>query len=145
MWNVNEQMAGSEAIIGGNPKLALTDRLLELRRNSGRTQLEAASHLGITRSAYGMYELGSREPDNDMLLKIATMYNVSVDYLLGRTDNPVLPVDTNRPLTPAEQIAAMGIDIAFARGGLITQEDVEFFKAYLATKGQQRRTNKRKR
>lgn len=47
-----------------------------------------AEMLGITRQAYGHYESGKREPDFVTLEKLATFFNVSTDYLLGRVDNP---------------------------------------------------------
>lgn len=60
--------------------------LKELRLSKGITQVELARLLGISRSAVGMYEGGSREPDFETLELIADYFNVDTDYLLGRTD-----------------------------------------------------------
>ena len=58
--------------------------LKQLRKQSGFTQKEIAKQLGITVSAYGNYELGQRQPTPEMLCKLADIFEVSVDYLLGR-------------------------------------------------------------
>ncbi|MGG1215300.1 helix-turn-helix domain-containing protein [Micromonospora provocatoris] len=62
-------------------------RLKYLRKSNNKTQQDIADILGITRPAYTAYEQGKRNPDYEILEKIADYYNVSIDYLLGRTDN----------------------------------------------------------
>lgn len=62
-------------------------RLKELRISRGITQEELAKHLNISNSAVGMYEQGRREPNQDMLKKMAEFFNVSVDYLIGGQPN----------------------------------------------------------
>lgn len=57
-------------------------RLKELR--GSRTQQEIADLLNISRARYSHYENEIREPDNEMLQKLADIYNVSVDYILGK-------------------------------------------------------------
>lgn len=57
----------------------------------GRTQQEIADGAGITRQNLGKFLLGETKPDVDTLEKLATFFNVSTDYLLGRTD--VKPID----------------------------------------------------
>lgn len=64
------------------------ERLKELRKALKQTQNDVANYLGITVSAYGNYELGQREPDNATLAKLADYFDVSVDYLLGRDEQP---------------------------------------------------------
>lgn len=64
----------------------LSERLLELRKERRLTQQEISKSLKIARTTYSGYENGSREPDNVTLNKIADFLDVSVDYLLGRTD-----------------------------------------------------------
>lgn len=58
--------------------------LKQLRKQNGFTQKQMAVQLGITISAYGNYELGQRQPTPEMLCKLADIFGVSVDYLLGR-------------------------------------------------------------
>ena len=55
-----------------------------LRKSIGKTQTAVAKDLGISQQAYGNYEVGRREPDNEMLQRIADYFGVTVDYLLGR-------------------------------------------------------------
>lgn len=62
-------------------------RLKELRKEIKYTQRDVANHLGITQPAYANYENGSRQADYDTLNKLADLFNVSVDYILGRTDD----------------------------------------------------------
>jgi len=60
--------------------------LAQLREELGLTRKEVAEKLNIDQTTYGKYELSKRQPDYDTLQKIASFYNVSVDYLLGRTN-----------------------------------------------------------
>lgn len=62
------------------------ERLKQLRTEKGLFQKELAKILGVSAGAIGMYENGKRTPDFEILNKIADYFNVSVDYLLGRTD-----------------------------------------------------------
>ena len=59
------------------------DRLKELREKKGMTLQQIADELGIPKTTYNNYELDKREPSAMMLLKIATYFNVTPDYLLG--------------------------------------------------------------
>lgn len=61
-------------------------RLIELRNEFGFSQSDVAKHLGISRQAYGHYETGAREPDNTTIVRLARLYDVSTDYLLGISD-----------------------------------------------------------
>ena len=58
--------------------------LKELRRKEGLTQNALADKLGVTKSVISYYELAERTPSPEMLLKIANVFHVSTDYLLGR-------------------------------------------------------------
>ena len=64
---------------------AFANILKTLRTERQLSQLELATRLGISKSAVSMYEQGRREPDFDILNKIADIFQVDVDYLLGRT------------------------------------------------------------
>lgn len=65
----------------------LAQRLRECRKKFGYTQIQAATYADITEMAYGNYERGKQLPKLDILVRIADMYRVSLDYLTGRTDN----------------------------------------------------------
>lgn len=64
----------------------LASRLKALRSEYRKTQQELADMLGITRQGYAKYENGLGEPDNNTLTKLADYFDVSTDYLLGRTN-----------------------------------------------------------
>lgn len=62
-------------------------RLRSLRKsNHNMTQAQVAKKLGVATTTYASYEQGKREPDNNTLTKLAGLFNVTTDYLLG---NPV--------------------------------------------------------
>lgn len=61
-------------------------KLLRIKRNL--TQQRLAIDLGINQNTLSRYETGQRQADYDTLIKIADYFDVSIDYLLERTDNP---------------------------------------------------------
>lgn len=64
----------------------LAQRLKGCRKEKGFTQLQVAIYCDITEKAYQNYELMTREPKLNILIKIADLYGVTLDYLVGRTD-----------------------------------------------------------
>ncbi|WP_195603847.1 helix-turn-helix domain-containing protein [Clostridium tyrobutyricum] len=71
--------------------IRIPDILKQLRYEKGVKQEDVAKTIGISKSGYGYYEQGRSMPDPEMLLKLAKYFNVSVDYLLGRTDIKNVP------------------------------------------------------
>lgn len=65
----------------------LNQRLRLLRQEHGYSQSYIARRLGITRSAYSMYESGARTPDYTSIIALADIYHVSTDYIFERTEN----------------------------------------------------------
>lgn len=63
-------------------------RLREIRRAKGISQLKLAMDLNTTQNTISRYETGEREPGINELIKLADYFNISVDYLIERTDNP---------------------------------------------------------
>ncbi len=59
------------------------DKIKELRKSKKITQLELANTLGISAAAVGMYEQNRREPNYDLIKRLAEIFSVSVDYLIG--------------------------------------------------------------
>ena len=59
--------------------------LCELRKEKGLSQKEAAAKLGISQALLSHYEKGIRECGHSFLMRVADFYDVSCDYLLGRT------------------------------------------------------------
>ena len=92
-------------------------RIALLRRESGWSQKELAGHLEISPSAVGMYEQGRREPDCAGLLKLAEIFGVSVDLLLG--GGAAAPEDARavRPLWDAARALLDGTLVLRAADG----------------------------
>lgn len=65
-------------------KEILSERLKKCRKERGFTQSQVAIYCDITEKAYQNYELMTREPKLEILVRIADLYGVSLDYLVGR-------------------------------------------------------------
>ena len=65
----------------------ISERLRLLRREKGMTKRELVSMLPLNYSTYANYESGFREPNSEVLQMLARYFNVSLDYLMGMTDN----------------------------------------------------------
>ena len=63
-------------------------RIRDLREDHDLTQRQVAEILKMPQPQYYRYESGYRDIPTDMLISLADYYNTSVDYILGRTDNP---------------------------------------------------------
>ena len=63
-------------------------RLKDLREDNDMTQVRIAQLLLITQQQYSLYERGYRDIPTTALITLADFYNTTVDYILGRTDNP---------------------------------------------------------
>ena len=61
-------------------------RVKQLRKNKHLTGEQLGNILGITKTGISYWENGRSVPDNEMLLKLADFFDVSIDYLLGKTD-----------------------------------------------------------
>lgn len=64
----------------------LSERLVQLKAERNLLQKNIAKDTGISLRAYRYYEKGERQPDSETLIKIADYFNVSLDYLTGRTN-----------------------------------------------------------
>lgn len=67
---------------------AIKNRLRELRESRSYTQLKVAIDLNLNQNSVSRYESGAREAGYELLIQFADYYNVSIDYILYRTDNP---------------------------------------------------------
>ena len=66
----------------------LSERLRSCRKSKNQTQKEIAALLKFSERAYQHYELNDREPPLSNIIALADYFNVSIDYLTGRTDCP---------------------------------------------------------
>ncbi|WP_040740301.1 helix-turn-helix domain-containing protein [Paenibacillus lactis] len=98
-------------------------RLREIRNEHNLTQKQFAKMFQLSESAIGMYERDEREPSFKLTNEIADQFNVSTDYLLGRTDNP-RPTDYGDDIDPKE-IAEFEVFVNNPNHGI-------FFRDYLS-------------
>ena len=69
-------------------KKSFAQILSELRRTAGLSQRKAAADLNISQALLSHYENGAREPVLNFVCRVCDYYNVTADYLLGRSPNP---------------------------------------------------------
>lgn len=101
-----------------------------IRKERKLRQQDLADYLRITVSAYGNYELGQREPDLSTLCKLSDYFDVSVDYLIGNTDDP----RKASAWTKEEKAAGVG-----AHGTKLSNEEweiIELFSELKRVKGE---------
>lgn len=67
---------------------SMNNNLKLLRKKRGYTQIAVQMKTGIEQALLSKFENGERIPPTETLLKLAEFYNVSIDYLLCRTENP---------------------------------------------------------
>lgn len=68
--------------------LCFSDRLKELRHERGLNQIELAKQLGVSNGIISLWENNLREPGMYSLVQIAIFFDVSLDFLVGLTNNP---------------------------------------------------------
>ena len=95
------------------------DNLKNLRIKKGLKQSELAGLLGLSSSAVGMYEQGRRKPDLEILLKYAEIFDVSVDFILGNTDNET------KELVPEIRKFMLSQEGLMFNGEVLSDEDLE--------------------
>lgn len=104
--------------------------LRRLRSNKKLTQKKVADYLGVARSTYAMYETGATEPDHMTLTRLADFFGVSIDYILGRTDNPAPPSDLSGTETDLLQAASEALYKGRDKKSLTAAEDTRILGAF---------------
>lgn len=98
--------------------MEFSERLKELRKKANFTQVEVAEKLGISQPAYASWERGVKKPTQENLVKIAQVLNVSVDYLVGNSEEKSDELDN--------------IELLFRMNSKgLTEEEKEIFKKEL--------------
>lgn len=84
------------------------ENLKSLRESRKITQSQLGEYLGAKKSAISLWESGKRQPDQETLVRIATYFDVTVDYLLGREEQSSTPAQEKAPADDplTEQIMA---------------------------------------
>jgi transcriptional regulator with XRE-family HTH domain len=91
-------------------KNKLSARLRELRARKNYKQKEMAEYLDLTQTTYTSYENGARNPDIDVLTNIADKFDISIDFLVGRVDQPNIAIIEALP----EELKIEGIKAVYA-------------------------------
>ncbi|KAF0816568.1 hypothetical protein KIS4809_4635 [Bacillus sp. ZZV12-4809] len=104
----------------------LGTRLKYIRKSHRMTMEKVGESLGIAKSSYAGYESGERKPPPDKLVKLASMFDVSCDYLLGITDDPV-PKRDNRNLSDFLKRSGLHYD-----GVKLTAEEIRVIRDMLS-------------
>lgn len=107
--------------------------LKEIRKRKGFTQLEVAEQLNLSVQAYSNYEIGRREPDFETLKKLADLFNVSIDYILGRNNAEFISLNKNVVKIPIYGEIPAGIPIEMIEDSFI--ENYEEIDASLTRGG----------
>ena len=109
----------------------MPNRIREVRKLNGMTMKQLGAEIGVAESTVSQYETGKREPDNETLLRIGELFNVTVGYLLGAEEpkeNPTVQMDSEVD----DRINDMW--------GQLTPQEREYFfsqiKDYLKMRGQ---------
>ena len=66
----------------------MKNNLKKLRKQAGLTQISLQMKTGIEQALLSKFENGDRVPPTETLIQLADFYNVSMDYIMGRTENP---------------------------------------------------------
>lgn len=98
--------------------------LAKIRKSRKLSQYDLAEKMGFSRGQIANYEQGTRQPDFETLQKFADFFEVSTDYLLGRTDNP----------NPIQDLAAHRSDDHMDDLPEEAIREVENFKAFIRSK-----------
>lgn len=97
----------------------LAVRLRQLRMDKHLRQEQVADLIGVTKAAVSAYENDIRQPSYDVLIRLANLYRVSLDYLFGRQDLRMLDISG---LTPAEAVAISDIVASMTAKNLKLEE-----------------------
>lgn len=114
--------------------------LRELREEKDLSQVDLAKKLNITSQSLSQYELSKRMPDIEMINRLADFFNISVDYLLGRTnveDQEGIPVME----TSYEYYASKGILKEISNLSFESLEDLEAYIKLLKMRDMQKRNS----
>lgn len=103
----------------------LAKRLKKARDEAGLKQIDAAEKLGISNGTLSGYERDYRDPDTDVLNKMAELYGVTVDYLLGRSDDPKVNRSDKNVVKGNEIIDFLNDGEVTYKGSSLSKEDKE--------------------
>ena len=101
-------------------------RLKILRESLGMTQEEFGKSVNVAKSTYNNYETGIRDPKSDFWIAVAQKYNVTIDYLMGFSDDPHKTSDETKKEPPTQ-------------GGELSKEELALIELFRRIPQEQRR------
>lgn len=110
-------------IKGDNMIYELNEKIKNLRINSGMNQVQLAERLGITKSAVNAWESGTNSPSLSYIVKLARIFGVSTDFLLGVNER--LTVDISGLDDMQRQAVLLMINLFKRNYGLTSQKDID--------------------
>jgi len=123
-------------------------RLRELRKSKGLTQKELGQRLNVTEAAVGMWEQTRRLPDPEVLTRLARIFGVSVDYLLGNDPQPDPSTPSwwhrDAPPTDVELEEFLKNANVYFDGAPLNEEDKEDILTYLKVKWEREKKKREK-
>lgn len=108
--------------------MGLPEVLKQLRSKKEISQRDLAKTLNISPSTIAMYETGQREPDNKTLSQLADYFNVSIDYILGRTDDPTPPLNEDDPVSDLQSTPRDRIKTFQKKLGELSPQSLDFLE-----------------
>ena len=112
------------------------NRIAALRISKSLTQAELAEILDVSQAAVQSWESGTRKPSYDRLLFLADFFNVSLDYLMNRSNSPAIVIDTQKDPSPEERERAVNTAAAAVDGqyvSLFTDEEIQWLEQFVNT------------
>lgn len=106
----------------------LKAKIKELRKQHGWTQAELAKKLSVSQQTIGSWEVGRAEPNSDALTKLAQLFNVTTDYLLGRNKTPKWADEND--LVELDKMLDSNVNMAYG-GETLTDEEKQRVKDVL--------------
>lgn len=111
--------------------------LKDLRESLGMTQAEFGKSVGIAKSTYNNYEKGIREPKSDFWIAVATEYGVTIDYLMGFSNDPHRTSDMQKNASSSQDEALLKLFHQLNEEGkqrlLETADDLVQSRKYIKT------------
>ncbi|NPV80689.1 MAG: helix-turn-helix domain-containing protein [Firmicutes bacterium] len=134
-----------------NKRGTFAERLRALREKKEVTQKEVGDLVGVTDAAVGMWEQGKRLPDAETIARLADFFGVTVDYLVGRVDDPASHDPStppwwyrDTPPTDVELEEFLKTANVHFDGAPLTDEDKEDIMTYLKVKWERERRKREK-
>lgn len=121
------------------PNIQLARNLKYLRLAYGLTQDDLGAFLNISRQAYSNYENLKRSPDLDSLIRLASLYHLSLDDLVSRELSSFMESDHSVQIQEDKNFFRLGVDRATENRIYLTKEETEFISKFrtLAPEDQQ--------